>query len=209
MVAHLTASAEEMKLPWGFPVRSIRGHRRYPEMSTLDARNQIQIDDLRQLTNGALVQRYCELRPAAVSGIRRTPTFLGRLKVPSGLPGVASISLGYLQNVICLRDVWMHGVDLTQATGRPRISGQHDEAVVAQVIRDLAIGWTGPPIELELTGAGGNRWRLGAGESPNHVVADAVQFCRLLAGRPADPLPELVSGDHGALAELRAARVLF
>ena len=31
VVAHLAASAEEMKWPWGFPVRTARGRRRYPE----------------------------------------------------------------------------------------------------------------------------------------------------------------------------------
>ena len=208
IVAHMAASAEEMKWPWGFPVRIIRGHRRYPDMAELDARNQIQIDDLSGFDNAALVDHYRERQPSALTGVRLMPALLRKAKVPSGLPGVPKIVIAYLFDVICTRDVWMHAIDIEQATGKPRVVGPYDEAIIDQIIRDLGVEWTGPTIELQLTGASSKPWKLGTGQVTATATADAIEFCRLLAGRPGRP-PERLSGDDDALQQLHAARVLF
>jgi uncharacterized protein (TIGR03083 family) len=208
IVAHMTASAEEMKWPWGFPVRFLRGHRRYPEMAELDARNQIQIDDLSAFDNAALVAHYRERQPSALTGVRLMPALLRKAKAPSGLPGVPKIGIAYLFDVICTRDIWMHAIDIEQATGKRRVVGTYDEAIIDQIIRDLGVEWSGPTIELQLTGASNKRWKLGTGEVTAMANADAIELSRMLAGRPGNP-PELVSGDSAALPQLHAARVLF
>jgi uncharacterized protein (TIGR03083 family) len=209
VVAHLAASAEEMKWPWGFPVRTARGRRRYPELAPLDARNQIQIDDLAALDNEELLAFYRQRQPVALAGIQRMPAFLRRAKMPSGLPGVPKIRIAYLMDVICARDVWMHAIDIHQATGKVRVVSAHDEAVIDQIVRDLGVTWSGSTIELRLSGASNSWWILGAGQPTAQVTVDAVQFCRLLAGRPTDQLPELMAGEPAALTEITAARVLF
>src|SRR6266516_3483631 len=68
--------------------------------------------------------------------------------------------LGYVLDVLGLRDLWMHRVDLARATGRPLALGAHDRVVVAQVIADLGWAWAGPAVLLELTGPAGGRWAL-------------------------------------------------
>ena len=208
IVAHLAGSAEEMKWPWGFPLRIVRGHHRYPEMANLDARNQIQIDDLRALDDAALIAHYREQQPTALTGARRMPALLRKAKAPSGLPGVPPINIGYLFDVICTRDIWMHAIDIEQATGAPRVLGPYDGEVIAQIFRDLCIEWRGPTIELQLTGASSMRWMVGTGPVTAKATADAIEFCRLLAGRPGKP-PELRDGEMGAVQRLAAARVLF
>ncbi len=65
--------------------------------------------------------------------------------------------LGYVLDVLGLRDPWMHRVDLARATGRPLVLGAHDREIVAQVVADLGRGWDGPPVLLELAGPAGGR----------------------------------------------------
>ena len=117
-------------------------------------------------------------------------------------------SFGYLVDVIYNRDLWMHRLDLARATGQPFTIGGHDRHIVEQVVRDLALGWSAPPIALELTGPAGGSWLLGSGEGTS-VRADAVACMRLLAGRDNDAAVELVDRDEIALAAIRRARVLF
>ena len=209
MVAHMVASAQEQVRPWLTGTRMLRGRRRYPQRAALDARNQIQIDDLAAFDGPTLRARYCELAPKAVAGVRRSPAPLRALRVPSGLPGVPKIQLGYLFDVICLRDVWMHGVDIACATGKPRVAGPADGPAIGQVIRDLGRQWRSPAARLTLHGALEGTWVLGDGEITAELAADAIELCRSLAGRPADQQPTLVSGDPTALTNLQQFRVLF
>ena len=104
------------------------------------------------------------LWPRAVRARQRRPGFLRRLKINSGIPGQSRWPVAYLLDVILNRDLWMHRVDLSRATGRPLVSGGHDQQIVAQVVRDLALGWSAAPMALELTGPAGGFWLLGSGD---------------------------------------------
>jgi mannose-6-phosphate isomerase-like protein (cupin superfamily) len=73
----------------------------------------------------------------------RSPT---RSKVNPGIPGQPRWPVAYLLDVILNRDLWMHRVDLARATGRPLVIGDHDQQIVAQVIRDLALAWSTVPV---------------------------------------------------------------
>jgi uncharacterized protein (TIGR03083 family) len=209
MVAHLVCSAEELPRPWHTGIRLYRGHRRYPKLAPLDARNQIQLDDLADLDGPVLRARYRELRDKTVTGARRTPAPIRALCVPSGLPGIPKLQIGYLTDVICLRDIWMHGVDIACATGRPRVAGPADAPAIHQVVRDLGLQWRNPAVRLTVHGTIAASWVLGEGEITAELAADAIELCRMLAGRPNDQQPSLVSGDPAALARLRESRVLF
>jgi uncharacterized protein (TIGR03083 family) len=208
MIAHVVASTDEAGRFWLTPGRMVRGRRRYPELARLDARNELQTDlypgDLQDLR-----ARLRELRRPAVAGVRRLPRPLDRVRIPSGLPGVPPLRLGYLMQVIIIRDTWAHGVDLAEATGKPRVGGGHDTPIIGQVVRDLAIGWSGPAIDLTLTGPGAGRWLIGGGTPVARVEADAVQLSRLLAGRPAGDPVRHVAGDPAAARTLTGTRVLF
>ncbi len=80
--------------------------------------------------------------------------------------------------------------------------------VVAQVVRDLDLEWTGPAFALELTGRAPGRWVVGPGEPVAVVVEDAVPLMRLLSGR-SDECVLVTDGDAAVADRLRVARVVF
>ena len=98
-------------------------------------------------------------------------------------PVVEKWSLGYLNDTIYLRDLWMHRVDACRATGAPlELDADHDGRIVADVVAEWARRH-GRPFELTLTGPAGGRYRCGTGGEVLEV--DAVELCRTLAGRSA------------------------
>ena len=103
------------------------------------------------------------------------------LKIPIDAPVVEKWALGYLIDVIYLRDVWMHRVDTASATSRELVlSADHDGRIIADVVAEWARRH-GQPFTLELTGPAGGVFNAGAGGEA--IVIDAVEFCCLLAGR--------------------------
>jgi hypothetical protein len=129
--------------------------------------------------------------------------------LPSGVPAMPRVSVGYLLDVIYNRDLWMHRLDLARATRQPFQAADHDRHIVEQVVRDLALGWPAAPVALELTGPGGGSWLIGSGEPGAVIRAEATAMMRALSGRNDNPALELLSGDQAAVAALRRARVLF
>jgi uncharacterized protein (TIGR03083 family) len=209
VVGHLCGHAEEDLYPWLFPLRDRRAARRHSEMSYIDGHMQVQVEDHRGLSPAQLHDRFLRLWPRANRRLRRIPELIRRRQVPTGLPQPPKISLSYLHDVIHARDLWMHRHDLCQATGKPFVIGAHSRAVVEQVIRDLDHQWSGPAVILELTGAAGGGWQLGAGKPVATVRADAVEYMRTLAGRHDAPALEVVTGHAAVRTAVTAARVLF
>jgi hypothetical protein len=73
---------------------------------------------------------------------RRAP--LRRLKLSGGfddVPPQPEDSLDFLVRVLATRDAWMHRIDVADAVGREPEPTDHDAAVVAQVVHDVASGW--------------------------------------------------------------------
>jgi hypothetical protein len=132
-----------------------------------------------------------------------------RSTVDSGIPGQPRWPVAYLLDVIFNRDLWMHRIDLARATGRPLVIGGHDQHIVAQVIHDLARGWSTASVALELTGRAGGSWLLGVGDPVAVVRADVVAYLRALSGRDDDVVLELLAGDATAVIPIRRARVAF
>jgi hypothetical protein len=124
----------------------------------------------------------------------------------TGLP--AGSTVGYLVDVIYPRDLWMHRVDVARATGHGLATTATETDVVAEVVRDLAGDWDGPPSTLTLTGHGAGTWSLGPGTPRAELEADAVEVCRMLSGRAASPVVKS-TGDPAAQHRLLAARVAF
>jgi hypothetical protein len=116
--------------------------------------------------------------------------------------------MDYLVRVLAARDLWMHRVEIADATGGTVQAGDTDREVVAQVIRDLATQWTGPAVLLDLAGPAGGRWTLGSGAPTATLSADAIVYMRHLSGR--GPRGQLgTDGDAAACAALKQARVVF
>jgi uncharacterized protein (TIGR03083 family) len=210
LVAHVVGQFEGAASILAFLRRHRVGHRRYPDRSRLDAMVQQQIDDLGPHSPEELVERLAVIGPKAVRAMRRTTAVLKRMSGARMFPEdpLPDPTLGYIFDVIAARDTWMHRVDLTRATGRLLVLGEHDREVVAQVVRDLGLAWSGPSVVLELTGPAGGRWGLGSGSPVASVRVDAVGYLRTLSGRCDDSMLE-VDGDREVAGLLRVARVVF
>jgi hypothetical protein len=103
------------------------------------------------------------------------------VKIGIDAPVVEKWTLGYLIDIIYLRDTWMHRVDTSRATGADMVcTSDHDGRIVADVVAEWARRHD-QPFTLELTGSAGGTFSTGGGGEP--IVMDAVEFCERLAGR--------------------------
>jgi uncharacterized protein (TIGR03083 family) len=216
MVAHVVGNTEESVSPARM-VRDVAvSLRRHPRMDRLDALNQVQVEDRKRWSGAQLTRRLAQLRPQRLRLRTRLPGIVRRLPLPPGFSLPADLrQVGYALDVIYIRDLWMHRVDICLATGRDLALGQHDHEVVRQVIADLARTWDDPQVVLELTGPAGGRWQLGSTPQrlPSDVgiataQADTVDYLRCLSGR--NDTPQLtIEGDETIRRALHAARVVF
>jgi uncharacterized protein (TIGR03083 family) len=209
LVAHLVAQCEDSIHLGTLLRRELVGRRRYPAKTAVDAHMAVGVDDHHAQSGPELVDRFALLWPRAVRARRQRPGPLRRITIDSGVPGQPRWPIAYLLDVIGNRDLWMHRVDLARATGRPLVVGDHDRQIVAQVIGDLARGWSAAPVALQLTGRAGGWWLVGAGEPVAVVRAGAVAYLRALSGRDDNVALELLAGHATALPSLRQARVAF
>jgi uncharacterized protein (TIGR03083 family) len=140
-----------------------------------------QVAEREHLSPDELLGRLEGIAPRTVKGRSRTPRPVRAVKLGVDAPVVERWSLGYLIDVIYLRDVWMHRVDTTRATGAELVlTPDHDGRIVADVVAEWARRH-GQPFTLELTGPAGGAFTWAGGGDP--TVLDAVEFCSLLAGR--------------------------
>jgi uncharacterized protein (TIGR03083 family) len=152
----------------------------------IDGANDVQVRERRERRHDQLV---ADLRAASVRAVRarrRVPSLLRALPVPFG-PPLGTKPLGYLVDRIYTRDVWMHRIDLSRATGQPLVlTPDHDGRLVADVVAEWA-DRHGQPYDLTLDGPAGGRFSRGSGGEQHRL--DAVEFARIMAGRaPGDGL---------------------
>lgn len=154
----------------------------------IDALTGLQVDERADLTPTQVIDRFAEMAPRAAKGRRRTPGLVRRITMPGEQPlggrpdsGTERWTVGYLVDVILTRDPWMHRTDIAAATGRPlELTADHDGVIVADVVEEWAARH-GQPCRLVLTGPVGGQWSFGTGGP--ELRHDAVEFCRVLAGR--------------------------
>ena len=125
-------------------------------------------------------------------------------------------------------EVWTHADDIRSAVGEPlrapddeRLSLMTDLAVRTLPLRLATTGTYSGTARIVLTGPGGGAWTqpLGLGGAPGEpgdtapdvrLVADAVAFCRLSAGRiDAADLDVTVTGDPPLAAAILASAAAF
>lgn len=140
-----------------------------------------QVAERIDLSPDELVERLTRVAPKTVAARRRTPRPMRAIKMAVDAPVVEKWSLGYLIDVIYLRDLWMHRVDTADATGRELVlTADHDGLIVADIVGEWARRH-GQPFTLELAGPAGGSFTAGSGGES--IEMDAVEFCRVLAGR--------------------------
>jgi len=151
----------------------------------VDALTALQVAERADWTPQRITDRYASRAAAAVRGRRRFPAVVLRRTIPEKqlVNGAEeSWTFGYLVDVILTRDPWMHRIDITQATGAAlQLTPEHDGVIVADVVAEWA-DRHGRDFELVLTGPAGGRWT--AGENGPTLELDAVDFCRVIGGRP-------------------------
>jgi len=162
-------------------MRAARMRRKAHGVSLEAGLSAVQVADREHLSPDELLDRLQEVAPKTVTGRSRTPRLLRAAKIGVDAPVVETWSLGYLIDVIYLRDMWMHRIDTVRATGADlALSRDHDGRIVADVVAEWARRH-GEPFTLELTGAAGGSFVAGTG-GPS-LTMDAVDFCSVLAGR--------------------------
>jgi uncharacterized protein (TIGR03083 family) len=188
MVGHLIGAAHGTSSLRTFSLQQLWGfrHARAFGGNPLDALNELQIREQSQVPDS---QRAAVLRAAAPESVRgrlRLSARMGALTVPISAAGSAtgmprSVNLGRLFDVVYTRDVWMHTIDIAQATGREL---PMTEPVNQRIVEDVVVDWVRRhrrPVDLVLTGPAGGRFRSRSGGDA--VEIGAVEFCQVLSGR--------------------------
>ena len=178
------ASAREQ----GHQMRAARTRQRAGGGPLEAALSAVQVDERERLSSDELLRRLREVAPRTVRSRRRLPALLRkgvRMKVDG--PVAERWALGYLVDTIYLRDLWMHRVDACRAVGREvELTAAHDGRIIADVVEEWGRRH-GEPYSLRLGGTAGGQFR-GNGAALDAPVGhdlDAVEFCRILAGRAA------------------------
>lgn len=195
IVAHLAGSdAGYVKFSELKSQNSGRAQRPYRAagFSKLDALNQIQVDDRKDASPADLIAELREMGPKALKHRQRIPAVIRRLPLPMGLlfPFKQTwVQIGYLTDLILMRDLWMHRLDISRATSRPmELTPEHDGRITALVVRDLTQSLPSSLQEAgiiyRLTGPAGGSWQFGPGVTPAAgLTMDALDFHRIASGR--------------------------
>jgi uncharacterized protein (TIGR03083 family) len=167
-------------------VHQMQAARRYqrqhggPQEAALSA---TQVAERLHLSPDELITRMASVAPRVVRTRTRMPSFMRRARLSVDGPVVEKWSLGYLVDVIYLRDAWMHRVDVSRAIGRDlALDAEHDGRIVADVVAEWGRRH-GQPFTLVLTGPAGGTFRSAQGSAGPELTLDAVEFCRILGGR--------------------------
>jgi uncharacterized protein (TIGR03083 family) len=151
----------------------------------IDALTALQVAERSTWSPEEITERFAQRARYAVRGRRRIPTVLRKRTMPERerVNGADETwTFGYLFDVILTRDPWMHRIDISRATQAPlELTPDHDGVIVADVVAEWA-DRHGKEFDLTLTGPAGGHWVVGL--NGPHLTLDAVDFCRVLAGRP-------------------------
>jgi uncharacterized protein (TIGR03083 family) len=145
----------------------------------------VQVRERAHLDPAQIIERLTAIAPRSVRGRARTPAVVrNQVRIAVDGPVHESWRLGYLIDVIYLRDLWMHRVDVAHALGRTlELDAEHDGRIVADVVAEWARRHA-KPFVLDLSGpAGGTYAHHPDRPDAERVAVDAVAYCRTLAGR--------------------------
>jgi uncharacterized protein (TIGR03083 family) len=210
MVAHMVGQYQGQARPLLGFARLRRARRKYPDLTSLAASNQQQIDELAHQSPADLTAAMDRAGRRGIRARGRIPRPLRGLRASRMFPEETLLDdrLDYVMDILSPRDAWMHRVDIARATDQPLVLDHVDRAIVAQVMRDLDRAWAGPCLLLELSGPAGGSWTIGHGTPEATIGVDAVDYMRTLAGRADQPQLD-ANGGPAAFDAAVAARVVF
>jgi hypothetical protein len=143
--------------------------------------NELQVRERADRTTDELI---AEWDAAAAKGLRarsKMPRLVARLPLLKLPVPVGRQPLAYLFDIGFTRDVWMHRIDIAQATGTGfGADAAHDGRLIADIVAEWA-ATHGEPFTLELTGPAGGHYV--SGDGGGHRTLDAIEFTRILAER--------------------------
>lgn len=142
----------------------------------------VQVAEREDVTPAELIERFETIAPKTIKARSRVPAPVRKaFKIAVDGPVIEKWTLGYLIDIVYLRDAWMHRIDTTNATGTNLVlTEEHDGRIVADIVAEWARRH-GEPFTLELTGTAGGTFTAGGGGE--RAVMDAVEFGSLVAGR--------------------------
>lgn len=194
VVAHLVGWGEALTSMKEMRSQVARALKRSKEFGNpTDAQNNIQVEDRAHLGGTELTDRLEMLVPKESIVRRRFGTALRYLPLYSSYLGGLFMA-GYLFNVIFLRDMLIHRLDICEATDRDPDIGNADERVIADMLKDWARR-RNANVQIEA-----NRWMYVAGPGTNTIAAPVHHVIDALSGRR-DPGTLEISGDRSRVEE--------
>jgi uncharacterized protein (TIGR03083 family) len=158
------------------------GNKAAGDRPAIDGMTEVQVRERAHLAPSEIVERLTAVAPRAARVRSRIPGLLRRAPMKVEVDHTMETwRVGYLVDVILTRDVWMHRVDLSRATGRPLVlTADHDGRIVADVVAEWARRH-GRPFTLRLGGTAGGTYTTA--DPGQEIAVDAVEFCRIVSGR--------------------------
>jgi uncharacterized protein (TIGR03083 family) len=179
MASHVLAEAEAHASVREFMHQYWGAKRTGPNF--VDGLTATQVRDRAGVSPIDIIVRFERAAPASVRARRRMPQIIRSRTMLVDMTVMERWPLSYLFDIIFTRDPWMHRVDITRATGREMVlTHEHDGRIVADVVAE----WSrrhGKPFRLTLGGPAGGTFTEGL--DGEELELDAVEFCRVLAGR--------------------------
>jgi uncharacterized protein (TIGR03083 family) len=187
VAGHLLGAAEGFSSVGRFAHLMRAARREAAGGSFVDGMTAVQIRECAHLTSTELVARLRSAGPQFVRFRSRVPAPIRALPIKQVLldGSTETWKVGYLIDIILLRDTWMHRLDITSAVGQdPVLTADHDGRIVANALAEWAQRH-GQPFTIELTGPAGDTFTTGAGGQA--IRLDATAFCQILSGRGTGP----------------------
>jgi uncharacterized protein (TIGR03083 family) len=184
LAAHVVGSAAGQASPREF-VRQVRAGK--PVVAEIgaeywwDGMNEIHVRERTALSLDELLAEFDDNSARALRARTKLPRPIARLPLINLPAPIGRKPVSYLFDMGFTRDTWMHRIDLTQAAGTTfDADPEHDGRIIADLVAEWA-GTHGEPFTLSLSGPAGGQFSSGTGGED--VKLDAIEFCRILAGR--------------------------
>jgi uncharacterized protein (TIGR03083 family) len=205
VAAHLSAWAEAILSPSEFlRQRTAAMKVRKDCDNSVDAQNAVQVETRKDVPPEELIRRLEDLFPRFLKLRDRLGVVLRPVPAWNGLLGF--YSLGYLTETIFTRDVFMHRADISKATGKEMSLGVNERRIVMDCVREWERA-SKADATLHLSGGAGGDLIVGSGGRVT-ISGDAIDFTRVLAGRP-PAVPLHLEGDRSGGEAWLAKKVRF
>ncbi len=156
-------------------------------MSTLDGMNQKQVDLRRDIPTDSLIAELREGTPASIAARERLNFASARIPLP--VPPVGLMPLRTLLLRIFPRDMWIHRLDIADATGKPfETADSHTPTMLALAMEDAARFARKKErtvnLGIHLRGPAGGDWDLARGTGARVELEMTLEdFLRRTSGR--------------------------